>query len=145
MAAATGFYFGYFPFISGTAGSLVALPLIWATASLPVVGQILLAGAMVWGGVKICDRVRSQFKKKDAPQIVVDEVVGFYIAMIAIPFTPFWVISGFILFRFFDIFKPFPISWVDENVKGGQGIMFDDVLAGLCSNLILHLMIRATL
>jgi phosphatidylglycerophosphatase A len=68
-----------------------------------------------------------------------DEFVGYWITMIALPFHWFWIVAGFILFRFFDILKPFPIGWLDKRVHGGLGIMIDDVLAGIFALIILQL------
>jgi len=77
----------------------------------------------------------------DHPGIVIDEIVGYLITMLFVPVTWYWIILGFILFRLFDIWKPWPVSVADEKVHGGVGIMLDDVLAGLYSLLSLHIVI----
>ena len=77
----------------------------------------------------------------DHPGIVIDEIVGFLITMLFVPFTWYWVLLGFFLFRLFDIWKPWPILIVDQRIKGGIGIMLDDVLAAIYALLSLHIVI----
>ena len=74
----------------------------------------------------------------DHPAIVWDEIVGYAIAMFALPFEWPYVLAAFVLFRFFDIVKPWPIGWVDKQLTGGSGIMMDDVLAGVASSVVIH-------
>lgn len=145
MAIATGGFAGYWPLGPGTLGTCVALPLIWLVGGWPVLLQIAFAGALFAVGVWASDRALKVLKKDDAPQIVVDEVAGFLVAMVAVPVTPYWLVCGFCLFRLLDIFKPYPISWLDENIKGGWGVMVDDLAAGVFANVVLHLMMRASL
>jgi len=76
--------------------------------------------------------------------IVWDEFVGFWITMILVPLTWYWVLAGFIAFRVFDIFKPFPIGWLDRKIGGGLGIMIDDVIAGLYAALVIQLLMALT-
>ena len=83
-------------------------------------------------------------KKKDAGEIVIDEIAGLIVTFIGIPLTLKTVIIGFIIFRAFDILKPFPIRFLEKKVAGGPGIVLDDVLAGLYANLILRLAIYIT-
>ena len=73
--------------------------------------------------------------------IVWDEIVGYLITMIAVPLDWRWMLAGFILFRLFDTWKPWPISWADKRLSGGFGIMFDDVLAGIFALLALHFLV----
>jgi phosphatidylglycerophosphatase A len=93
----------------------------------------------VWAAGQTCQIL----KKKDASQIVMDEIVGMLITMIGIPVTPYWLLVGFLLFRLLDIVKPSPAKYFDEKVTGGWGVMMDDVVAGIYGNIILHLMLRA--
>jgi len=76
--------------------------------------------------------------QRDPGMIVIDEVCGMAVTLFALPFVPIFVVGGFALFRVFDIFKPFPIRWFDKNVKGGLGIILDDVIAGVFANLVLR-------
>lgn len=80
------------------------------------------------------------FGKKDDPKIVIDEIMGFFITMLWVPRTALFIVAGFILFRFFDILKPFPIRRL-EKVRGGFGVVLDDVMAGIFANVILRLII----
>src|SRR5690606_9447228 len=98
----------------------------------------LVAVVLVTGlGVFICDRCAKDLQVHDHSGIVWDEIAGFLITMIAIPDSVIAVILGFALFRLFDIWKPWPIRYLDRQVKGGFGIMLDDVIAGLFAWLIL--------
>ena len=77
-------------------------------------------------------------QQQDAPSIVIDEIAGFLVAMLWIPFSAFYVGIGFLIFRLLDVLKPFPARWIDKNVFGGWGIVLDDVAAGVYANLILQ-------
>lgn len=145
MVLATGIFAGYWPLGPGTFGTVLALPLIFLVGNASLWLQIAFAGALLAVGVWASERAVHVLKRDDAPQIVIDEVVGYLVAMLAIPFSAYWLVWGFVLFRFFDIFKPFPISWLDRNIKGGWGVMADDLAAGLFANLVMHLMLRASL
>ncbi len=145
LAIATGAYVGYWPLGPGTLGTLWALPLIWWMGGWAVGFQIVFAIALFGVGIWASKHALRVFKKRDAQQIIVDEVVGYTVAMIAVPVTPYWLICGFCLFRLFDIFKPFPISYLDEKVRGAWGVMLDDLAAGILANLVMHLMMRASL
>lgn len=128
---AFGFGSGAMPKAPGTWGTLAAVPLylLMQPLALPLYLLLLLLLALL--GVWLCHRTASDMGVHDHPGIVWDEFVGFFITMIAAPAGWVWIVVGFILFRFFDILKPWPIRWVDTHVHGGFGIMFDDVLAGL--------------
>ncbi len=128
---AFGFGSGAMPKAPGTWGTLAAVPLylLMEPLALPLYLLLLLLLALL--GVWLCHRTASDMGVHDHPGIVWDEFVGFFITMIAAPAGWVWIVVGFILFRFFDILKPWPIRWVDTHVRGGFGIMFDDVLAGL--------------
>ena len=83
-------------------------------------------------------------KKEDPAEIVIDEMAGLIVTFVGIPFTPKTAIAGFIIFRTFDILKPFPIRRLEKKVKGGTGVVLDDVLAGIYGNIILRLAIYVT-
>ena len=142
MFIATGCYSGYLPGAPGTWGSLVGLLLFFLlhTLSLPVylaiVAGLFLVGSFAAGEAeKIMDH-------QDPGLVVIDEIVGMLITMIGVPATPLAMALGFILFRIFDITKPYPIHLVDQRLHGGLGIMLDDVIAGFYSLLILQVFIR---
>ncbi len=103
---------------------------------------LLLTALMFAVGVWLCDRTARDLGVHDHPSIVWDEIVGYFITMIAAPVGWLWVAIGFGLFRVFDILKPWPIRTVDRQVGGGFGIMADDVLAGIYAWLILQSLAR---
>jgi phosphatidylglycerophosphatase A len=98
----------------------------------------VLAIAFV-AGIWICDVTEKAIGIPDYPGIVWDEIVGYWVTMFLVPPGWQWLFLGFILFRFFDILKPWPISWLNKNVHGGFGVMVDDLLAAVISFLVLHL------
>jgi len=136
---AFGFGSGLAPMAPGTFGTLAALPFYLGLAHLPLpayVAAVALAFAL---GVWLCSRCERTLGVEDHSGIVWDEFVGLFVTMTAVQPTPGTVIAGFLLFRLFDIWKPWPIRHFDRSVHGGFGIMLDDVLAGLYGALVLHL------
>ena len=136
---AFGFGSGLVPRGPGTAGTLMAVPLFLLAADwpLPVYTAVLVLAAVL--GIWICGAASRQLGVHDHGGIVWDEFVGFWITMWAVPVTWTWIIAGFLVFRIFDILKPWPISVLDKKVKGGFGIMIDDVVAGVMACLTLHI------
>lgn len=137
---AFGFGSGLSPKAPGTAGTVVAVPLFFLMAqlSLPIYSFIVVVAAAV--GIYLCGKCSDQLDVPDHPGIVWDEFVGYWIAMWALPVTAVWMIAGFVIFRVLDIVKPWPISWCDRNIHGGWGIMLDDILAGVATCGLLHLL-----
>ena len=136
---AFGFGSGLAPVAPGTFGTLVGIPFFFFMVSLPMWGYLSLILAFLFG-VWLCDRSSKMLGVHDHGGIVWDEIVGYLVTMIAAPAGWEWVIVGFILFRIFDIFKPWPIAYLDRHVSGGFGIMVDDILAGVYAMLILQLL-----
>lgn len=135
LVLATGFGSGYFPVASGTAGSAVGVAFFWLIHGLPWFVYLALTICVVVAGIPISTRAEKIFGEKDSGKIVIDEIAGQLIALFGAPFT-FWpVVGGFLLFRLFDIWKPFRRV---ENLPGGLGVMLDDVLAGLCALAVLQ-------
>jgi phosphatidylglycerophosphatase A len=134
---ATGFGAGLSPFAPGTVGSAVALlPWLWLRElpTLACLGVIVAAFALgVWVSHVLVARLRAE----DPGWIVVDEFVGQWLALVFAPQGWIWLLAGFLLFRLFDVWKPWPVSWADRNVEGGFGVMLDDALAGLLAGLAL--------
>lgn len=128
---AFGFGSGLLPFAPGTWGTLAAIPLYMLIADLHWSIYLLLTFLAFLAGVLVSSRVSRDLNMHDYKGIVCDEVVGYLLTMFLAPQGITWIILGFILFRIFDIWKPFPISIVDKKVRGGLGIMLDDVLAAL--------------
>ncbi|MES2606993.1 MAG: phosphatidylglycerophosphatase A [Pseudomonadota bacterium] len=137
---AFGFGSGLAPKAPGTAGTLAAVPLYLLLVQLPLVWYLLVLIAAFAIGIYICGYTADALKVPDHGGIVWDEFVGFWITMVAAPEGWQWVVVGFLLFRLFDITKPFPISWLDRHIKGGLGIMVDDAVAGSFAWLCLQLL-----
>ncbi len=145
---AFGFGAGLSPMAPGTLGTLVGVVLYLVLSMLPVLLYVLVVAGLFAAGVWTVGTVAEQLGADDPPAIVWDEVVGFLIAMIAAPAGIMWMIAGFLLFRAFDIAKPWPIAGFEGRVKGGLGIMLDDVVAALYAWLVLHvlwMMVEASL
>ncbi|MBL8831303.1 MAG: phosphatidylglycerophosphatase A [Rhodospirillales bacterium] len=138
---ATWFGSGLVPFASGTWGTLAALPFAWAIWSLGGWNLLALATLCVSAlGIWAADAVSTRTGVKDAGFVVVDEVAGMWLTLLAAPFTPAGWIAAFVLFRIADILKPFPAGWADRSVRGGLGVMLDDLLAALWSALAVWLL-----
>ena len=130
---------GLAPRAPGTIGTAVAVPIYIAIATEPI-GVYLLAVALVIAlGVWVCGRTSRDLGTHDHPGIVLDEIAGFLVTMTALPLDWRWIAAGFVAFRILDIAKPWPISLADRGVRGGLGIMLDDVLAGAFACAALHL------
>jgi len=138
LLLAFGFGSGLSPKAPGTMGTLAAIPLWWLLAQLPLTSYLIVVSIAAVVGIAICGRAADQMGVHDHGGIVWDEFVGFWIAMAALPITWQSVVLGFVLFRVFDILKPWPISWLDKRVSGGFGIMIDDVIAGLAAAVVIY-------
>lgn len=135
---AFGFGSGLSPRAPGTVGTLVAVPLYFtfADSGLAAYSLVLIVAAIL--GVWLCGAATRQLGVHDHPGIVWDEWVGFWITLWALPVEWQWVLSGFVVFRVFDILKPWPISLMDRRVPGGLGVMADDIVAGIMACGTLH-------
>ena len=133
-----GFGAGLSPKAPGTVGTLVGVILYLPLAGLPLLPYLGVVMLICLVGVYLCGATARDLGVHDHPGIVWDEIAGFLLTMVAVPFGLGWVIAGFVLFRLFDIWKPWPISWLDRNLGGGLGIMVDDLVAGLFAAACLH-------
>jgi len=139
LLLATGFGVGNSPIAPGTLGTLIAIPVYYFLSEIPSpLYEITLIG-FFFLSVWISENAETFFGKKDDQRIVIDEMIGFLITMLWIPKTILFIIIGFILFRFFDILKPFPIRHLEKRLKGGFGVVLDDVAAGVYANIVLRL------
>ncbi|MDX1490290.1 MAG: phosphatidylglycerophosphatase A [Pseudohongiellaceae bacterium] len=138
--AAFGFGSGAVPFAPGTFGTVmgVALFLLLPDMSHILYGLFLLFSFAI--GVWLCDKTSKDIGVHDHGGIVWDEFVGFWICMFLAPSGWQWLLLAFVLFRLFDIVKPWPIRWLDKNVSGGFGIMVDDVIAGLMAFVLIQIL-----
>lgn len=122
---------GLAPVAPGTFGTLLAIPLWFLLQGLPLAAYLLVLAILFFAGAWVAGRTARALGRHDHGAIVIDEVLGFLVTMTAAPQGWVWVLAGFLLFRLFDIWKPWPISWADRRVHGGIGIMLDDLLAGV--------------
>ncbi|MFT5758487.1 MAG: phosphatidylglycerophosphatase A [Alteromonadaceae bacterium] len=136
---ALGFGSGLMPKAPGTFGTLAAIPLYFLMMPLSSLYYAAIVLLICISGIYICGKAASDAGVHDHGAIVWDEIAGFLITMFMVPVSWQSIVVGFLLFRIFDIFKPWPISYIDKNVHGGFGIMFDDVLAGIFALACMHL------
>ncbi len=139
MFLATGGRVGDIPVAPGTFGSLVGLPLVYlfAMAGWPIAA--LLTGALALAAVWVAGRAEKLLQAKDPGCIVIDEIAGMCVALLAVPLTVNTGIAGFFLFRFFDIVKPPPARQVEKLLPGGWGVVMDDVVAGIMANIAIRM------
>ena len=138
---AFGFGSGLLPVAPGTWGTIAAIPLYYLLLGCDwsvYLALVILAFAV---GVVICEQVSKELGVHDYKGIVWDEVVGYLLTMFMAPQGWKWVVSGFLLFRLFDIWKPQPIGYIDKKIRGGLGVMLDDVLAGIYAWVVMHVWI----
>lgn len=137
---ATVFGIGRLPKAPGTWGSLAALPFGWWIASLGGPLALAIAAAAVFAvGIWACAGYERATGTHDSGDCVIDEVAGQWIVLLVTPLDPLFYAGAFVLFRVFDILKPWPTGWADKNVHGGLGVMLDDVLAGLQGAVVMTL------
>lgn len=142
---ATWFYLGLSPKAPGTVASLGALPFVFlCSLLLSSIAYMAIVFVFLIFAIFISHEYESFIGVKDSRKIVIDEVAGILITMTLIPWTFMSVVLGFLLFRFFDILKPFPINYIDKKIKGGIGIVADDVLAGIFANFLLQIIYSHT-
>ena len=137
----SGTYLGYIPLASGTFGTLWGLPIYYWLSAVSIRDQIFIVFGSICLAIYIAGRAEKILGVKDPSQVVIDEIVGYLTAMIGIPFSWTGAIVGFFIFRIMDIFKPYPIRKIDQNLPGGWGIVLDDVLAGVYSLIIVRILI----
>lgn len=141
---ATGFYLGKMPKAPGTFGTFLGIPVAYAMALAGGTGYMVLAIALLFFASWIAGLHERYTNAHDPGEIVIDEVVGFVIAMTWLPLTWQSFAFAFALFRLFDIWKPYPIRAIDQRVGGGLGTVLDDVAAGLVANVFLQMMYTHT-
>jgi phosphatidylglycerophosphatase A len=131
-------FLGYIPFAPGTIGSLFALVLFLLTSpSLHAHLAIILAGGLL--GIHASTVAEKILTEKDSGKIIIDEFIGFYVSVFYLPKTFGFLIAAFLLFRFFDILKPLFISKLEKTLSGGLGVMTDDLVAGIYTNMVLQI------
>lgn len=144
IAIATGLYSGKLPKAPGTWGSLFALLPWFFLRHLPLSSYLTITSALFFIGILAAGSAEKIFDQPDPGCIVIDEIVGIFVTLLAAPApdNPLYWLLAFLLFRVFDIYKPFPVNWLDQHFHGGFGIMLDDVMAGIYALCCLQLLWR---
>jgi phosphatidylglycerophosphatase A len=136
----TIFFVGYVPFAPGTIGTLIAFLSVYLLKPNDLEVLFFVIFGLLLG--IFCSHITEKnLKEKDSQKIVIDEFIGYMASLIFLPLTNYILLSSFILFRFFDILKPFPIRILEKKIHGGLGIMLDDLVAALYTNLLLRMVI----
>lgn len=130
---------GAAPFAPGTFGTLMAIPFYLALSYLTLPYYIIFVLLFIAASSWLCDKISREIHAHDHPGMCIDEFAGFFVTMINAPKGFLWILLGFALFRLFDIWKPWPIRYLDEHVHGGFGMVFDDVVAGLFAMIVIQL------
>jgi phosphatidylglycerophosphatase A len=131
-------FIGYLPLAPGTFGSLLAL-LVFLLLKPSVTLHVALLLLLVPVSILSSDRAELLLNEKDSRHIVIDEFCGYFFSVIFLPFSIAYALSAFFLFRVFDILKPFPIRRAETSLKGGKGVVTDDILAAVYANVILQI------
>lgn len=138
---ATAGYIGKIPFAPGTFGSLAGIVFFYFTSGLSPAWQMASLFCLMIIAVVSAHKAEEIMGETDPSAVVIDEVAGMAVTCMGLPFSFPVVICAFILFRLFDIFKPFPINWLEQRFSGGLGIVIDDVFAGLICRIILGVLV----
>ncbi|TAK73542.1 MAG: phosphatidylglycerophosphatase A [Gammaproteobacteria bacterium] len=139
---AFGFGSGTLPIAPGTFGTLMAIPFYLLFQSLPLPLYLLFVLLFTALSCWICERVSREIQVHDHPGMCIDEFAGFFVTMINAPHGWLWILLGFLLFRLFDIWKPWPIRDIDKKMHNGIGIVLDDIVAGLYALIIIQIIAR---
>ena len=134
-----GFGIGSLPFMPGTYATLFAILIYLLIAPLHWFSYTLICVVLNLAGVWLCDTTNRDFGEKDHPGVCYDEIAAFPICLIGIPFSWYFILAAFVLFRLLDIIKPTPINLIEKHVPGGWGVMLDDIAAALIILAILHI------
>jgi phosphatidylglycerophosphatase A len=142
---ATGFQVGRLGFAPGTLGTLWGIPLVWILSRTGPILYVAASFAITLGSIFVAEWYEVQHPiENDHSEIVIDEIAGFVTAMALIPFEWQTVLAAFVIFRLFDIVKPYPISYLDKKIKGGLGVVADDIAAGVATNILLQILVFRT-
>ena len=140
---ATGCYVGNLPIAPGTFGSVLGLSLCYFLSKIGLLLAMFLAIAFILCAMWIAHEAEKVLQTKDPGCIVIDEIAGMILTLIGLPFNMMTIILGFAMFRGLDIWKPYPIRFLEKKLPGGVGVVMDDVAAGILSNLILRILLIA--
>ena len=139
---AFGFGSGAIPVMPGTFGTLMAIPFYLLLRPLPLIYYVIFVLLFFAASAWLCDYVSRATHTHDHPGMCIDEFAGFFVTMINAPEGTAWIILGFLLFRLFDIWKPWPIYLLDEKVHGGFGMVLDDIVAGVYALIVIQIIAK---
>lgn len=142
ILSSTWFGTGFSPIISGTVGTLAAIPLYLLMDKLLLIPYIIVTMLFTLFACWVSGCAEEVFQEKDSGKIVIDEVAGYLVTVIGVPFSWKAAVAGFIIFRFFDITKIPPARFFDTRMKNGYGVVLDDIVAGAYSCVMLHFLLR---
>ena len=138
----SGCLLGNMPFAPGSFGTLAGLPICWLLSSVDSSISFILIALTIPFAIWVAGEAEQILEKKDPGAIVIDEIVGMVLTLAGLPFNATTAGLGFVLFRVFDITKPFPIGFLERRFKGGTGIVLDDVAAGVIANITLRIILQ---
>lgn len=145
MFLATGGYVGKIPFAPGTFGSMVGIPILYGLSKISLPLAMLIILVIIFGAVWAAQSAEQQLGAKDPGCVVIDEVAGMCVTLVGIPLTWTTGLAGFFLFRFFDIVKPPPVRFLEKRLKGGWGVVMDDVAAGVMAHIVMRIALMVKL
>ncbi len=137
---ATGCYVGKIPLAPGTWGTIVGVGLYWLVRYLNHPAYAVFTVALIVFAIWVTTKAQEQFEEVDPPQVVIDEIAGFIVTMAFHRPSFALAVTGFILFRMFDIVKPWPVRWFERRFPDGRGVVLDDVMAGIYANATLFVL-----
>ncbi len=140
MFVATGCYSGRIPFASGTFGTIAAIPFVLVFLIIPASFIGIYITGLILVSIYCSDQAEKILGKKDPGCIVIDEIAGYVVTMSWVPVNIYTMAVGFFLFRFFDILKPGPVKYFENNFSGGAGVVLDDIMAGILSAFVLKIL-----
>jgi phosphatidylglycerophosphatase A len=138
MFLATGCFIGNISFAPGTFGSILGLLLCLFLSKINLLIAVFLTVVFIFFSIWIAQEAKKIVNTEDPGCIVIDEIAGILVTFTGLPFNVISIAFGFLVFRALDIWKPYPISWIERKLSGGAGIVMDDVAAGICSNMVLR-------
>ena len=142
MCLATGCYIGNISFAPGTFGSVLGLVLCYFLSKIGILPSLFIAVSFVFCAIWIAHEAEKILQTKDPGCIVIDEIAGMILTLIGLPFNITTIVTGFLVFRALDIWKPYPIRFFDQQLSGGIGVVMDDVAAGILSNIVLRILLK---
>jgi phosphatidylglycerophosphatase A len=140
LFVATGFYSGKIPFAPGTFGTLAAIPFGLAFLIIPPSFHGFYMVSLILVAIYIADAAEKILGEKDPGCIVIDEIAGYVVTLSMVPIQISTLAAGFFIFRFFDIVKPGPVKYFENNFTGGAGVVLDDIMAGILSAVLLRIL-----